>query len=190
MILATQKDKETAVRIITNTFDANPSVNVVIGKKGNRRKKLTRLAEYAFVKALSHKGVFLSSNNKGVAFCYRSNNKSPSLKELYSEFCFALVIPLDKSIKALKREAYLKKHRYTGEHFYFWFFGVEQDGGKAGFEIKDHLFQLSKEQQLPILLETSVARNKLIYERYGFKVYHKWADHDENHTLWLMMREV
>ncbi|PHR18689.1 MAG: hypothetical protein COA38_19960, partial [Fluviicola sp.] len=65
MIIAQHKDKADSVRIIANTFDANPSVNIVIGDKGNRRKKIKRLAEFAFVKAINRKGAFLSDNKMG-----------------------------------------------------------------------------------------------------------------------------
>ena len=190
MILAKHKDKIESVRIIIETFDANPSVNIVIGDKGNRRKKISRLAEYAFIKALNRDGAFLSNNKKGIALCYRSNYGSSNFKEFLYELRFAFSIPIKKVIQTLKREAYIKKHRYQGKHFYFWFFGVQKDADKAGFELKNYLFQLSEKEQLPILLETSVERNKLIYERYGFKVYHVWPDSGDGIALWFMIREV
>ena len=190
MIIATAQDKPDSIRIIAETFDANPSVNIVIGEKGNRKKKISRLADYAFIKALNRKGAFLSDNKKGTALCFRSTIGGTSLKELLSELRFAMVIPFGKVVETLKREAYIKKNRYQGEHYYFWFFGVEKGGDKAGFELKDYLFELSKKEQLPILLETSVKRNKIIYERYGFEVYHEWENSGGGHTLWFMKREA
>ncbi len=82
MKVATAKDKQDSVRIISKTFDANPSVNIVIGEKGNRLKKISRLADYAFIKALNRKGAFLSDNKKGTALCYRSSEGGVNLKEL------------------------------------------------------------------------------------------------------------
>ena len=72
---------------------------------------------------------------------------------------------------------------------YFWFLGVEKGGDQAVYELKDHLFELSKNQQLPILLETSVPRNRSVYERYGFEVYHTWEDSGNDKALWFMMRK-
>ena len=189
MIHATPSNKKDAVRIITDTFDHNPSVNIVIGEGGNRRKKIGRLAEYAFVKALNRDGAYLSKNMKGAALCFVSDSGSFSLKEVFYEARFALVIPLKKVIQTLKRESYIKKNRYKGRHLYFWFLGVEKGGGQAVFELRDHLFDLSEKEQLPILLETSVKRNKEVYERYGFKVYHTWQDSGNGKALWFMMRE-
>ena len=188
MIRAKKIDKIDSVRIIGTTFDANPSVNIVIGDKGNRKKKISRLADYAFVKALNRDGAYLSDNKMGTALCFLSDRGSSNLNELYYEVRFALSIPVLKVIQTLKRESYLKKHRYLEKHLYFWFLGVKKGGGDAGFEMKDYLFELSKKEEAPIILETSVERNKLIYERYGFKVYHEWADSGGGKPLWFMIR--
>ena len=189
MYLATLKDKLTSVRILSTTFDDNMSVNNVVGNTGNRKKKIERMAEFAFIKSLNRNGAFISDNKMGVAFFYRSSLKIFSLKEIYYEIRFALSIPFSRVVETLKRQTYLKKHRYQGEHFYFWFFGVEKGGDKAGFELKDYLYQLSADEQLPIVLETSVKRNKVIYERYGFKIYHIWENYSDKDVLWFMIRE-
>jgi len=190
MIQAKHSDKPDSVRIIADTFDANPSVNIVIGDKGNRRKKISRLAEFAFIKSLNRDGAFLSENKMGTALCFNSGKNAFNLNELFYEIRFAFSIPVSKVIQTLKREAYLKKHRYKDEHMYFWFLGVQNGGGKAGFELKDYLFHLSKKNKLPIILETSVERNKVIYERFGFEVYHEWSDSGGGKTLWFMIRKV
>ncbi|MDB2656429.1 hypothetical protein N9Y60_00080 [Crocinitomicaceae bacterium] len=189
MTLATPEDKKEAVQIITNTFDQNPSVNIVIGSGGNRRKKIGRLGNYAFIKAFNRNGAYLSSNRKGAALCFESEAKGTNFAEFWAEFPFAISIPPKKVIQTLKRESYIKKHRFEGKHLYFWFLGVEKDGGQAVFELKEHLFELSKQKQLPILLETSVERNRSVYERYGFEVYHTWKDSGGGKALWFMMRK-
>lgn len=189
MYLATAKDKVDSVRIITETFNTNPSVNSIIGNKGNRKKKVERMADFAFVKSLNRNGVFLSKNRMGVAFFYQSNVKVFSFKELYYEVRFALSIPLLKVLETLKRQSYLKKCRYQGDHFYFWFFGVEKGGDKAGFELKNHLYELSEKNELPIILETSVERNALVYQRYGFEIYHTWENYSDKDSLWFMIRK-
>ena len=102
---------------------------------------------------------------------------------------FPLTIPIKNVFQTLKRESYLKKHRYDGTHLYFWFLGVKKGGGTAGFEMKDYLFDFSSKEQLPIILETSVERNKEIYERYGFEVYHEWPNSGKGKTLWFMIRK-
>lgn len=179
--------KDRIIAIIERTFDLNPSVNSVIGKGGNRRKKLSRLARFAYEKSKNKNGIFLSANSKGTALCFRSDAKGYSISELISEVKFAYSIPISKVFQTLRRESYIKKHRLQIPHLYFWFFGVESGGGDAAFELKNKIFNLSFNENLPILLETSVPRNRSIYERYGFQVYHEWVD--ENGTLlWFMSR--
>ena len=170
------------VHIIAQNSD---TIILIIGRR-NRKKKISRLASYAFIKAINRGGAYISDNKMGAALCFRSNNNSSNLKEFIAEIRFTLSIPIAKVIHALKREAYLKKHRYQGDHFYFWFLGVKKDGDKAGFGLKDHLFELAQNEQLPILLETSIERNKVIYERYGFTVYHIWENPFEGKPLWFM----
>ncbi len=189
MKLASFRDKEDSVRIIADTFNSNPSVNVVIGDKGDRKKKIRRLADYAFVKALNRNGAYISKNNMGTALFFRSNLKAFSFRELYYEIRFALTLAPSKIVQTLKREAYLKKNRFQGEHYYFWFLGVQKGGKMAGFELKDAVFKQAQEDQLPILLETSVYRNVVVYGRFGFNVYHIWTDRPNNIQVWFMKWE-
>ena len=190
MIQATKKDQQDAVRIITDTFDKNPSVNIVIGEGGNRKKKIARLGAYAFVKAYNRGGAYLSNNRKGVALCFESERGGTNLNEIWSEVRFAFSIPIKKVFQTLKREKYIKQHRYAKPHLYFWFLGVQKGGEQAVYELKDHLFKLSKEKALPILLETSVPRMRKAYERYGFEVYHTWDDSGGGKQLWFMKRDA
>lgn len=189
MIQASDKERDVAVKVIAKTFLENPSVNIVIGRGGNREKKITRLAHYAFTKALNREGAFLSDNRKGVALCFRSDLGRTTLKEIWDELKFAFSIPISNVFATLKREAYIKKNRIQGPYLYFWFLGVEKDGNNAVYELKQFFFNWSGKDNLPIILETSVLRNKEIYERFGFKVYHTWADSGNGNPLWFMVRE-
>ncbi len=76
MFLASKKDKKDSVRIIADTFDANPSVNIVIGDGGIRTKKISRLADYAFIKALNRRGAYLSDNRMATALIFHSNTST------------------------------------------------------------------------------------------------------------------
>lgn len=189
MIIAGKAEKKRVTIIISDTFDKNPSVNIVIGEGGNRHKKLTRLGNYAFIKAMNRKGAFLSDNKMAVALCYISDEGKGSLSEVWSELLFALAIPVKKVLQTLKREKYIKEHRSKDRHLYFWFLGAQKGSEHAVFELKDAIFELSEIEQLPILLETSVSRNRAAYERYGFYVYHTWADSGNGHELWFMRRD-
>jgi len=185
---ATRSDKNLVVAIITDTFEKNPGVNWLLRTSGNRRKKIKRLAEFAFIKALDRNGVFISSNRKGVAICYPFNQNKFSLIEMFYELRFALSsIKLSRLPEVLKREAYRKKQRPTsGKYLYFWFLGVLPGGDKAAYELKDAIFDYAQKVNLPIYLETAMERNKIIYERYGFQTFHYWNDEKENIRFWFL----
>lgn len=180
-------EHQTIVNIITETFMTNPSVNVVVGEKGNRRKKIKRLAEYSLEKAINRGGAYISENKRGAALCFRSDAQGLALREFWYELRLASTLPISKIVNTLKREKYIKQHRSKDPvYLYFWFLGVKKGGGKAGFELKDKIFEKATKENLPILLETSVDRNVVVYERYGFETYHTWHDEVNDVSLRFM----
>ena len=188
MNLTARDKKHLCTQIISETFASNPSVNISIGSVGNRARKIRRLSEYVYAKARVNNGAYLSDNGKGAALIYRSDKLVFSWSEMWYELKFALSLSPVRVLQLLKREAYLKKHRYQGAHIYFWFLGVQQGGGHAAFELKQLVFDRAKIAGLPILLETSVWRNVQAYQRYGFVIYHEWKDDQNGITLWFMKK--
>lgn len=192
MRLAEKKDKKRIVDIICESYDSNPSVNWVIKNDKHRARRIRVLAEYAFDMAYRRKGVYISSNNEGITICYKYNVRKESLGDYIGQAKLALFsIGVSRALKILKREGYTKKTRpANGEFLYFWFWGVSDKarGSSAAKESKDYIFELSKNLQLPIYLETSVPQNKRVYERYGFETYDTWTDND--HLIWLMRRGI
>lgn len=91
----------------------------------------------------------------------------------------------------MQRNVRIKKSRpKDNDYLYYWFFGVKNKGrGQGGAqELKAAIFEESAQKKLSILVETSVNKNKRVYERFGFQVYHFWQNKAENLTLWFMKR--
>lgn len=187
---AKRKDRTKVVNIITKTFEHNPGVNWMLSAKGNRIKKIKRLADYAFIKCYNRNGVLISTNGKGVALFYRSDKKKFSLQEIYYEIRFGLFsIKPSKLRGVLQRESYRKsKHPKNEPYYYFWFLGVLKEGANAGFELNNELINIASKEGIPIYLETSVERNKLIYERIGYETYDYWQDDAKGIKFWFMKR--
>ena len=74
-------NRENAVRIITESFQDNPSVVNVLKPGGDQTKKLDVLAKYAYDTSVSRNGVYFSSDGEGVAFCYRYNFKNEGIND-------------------------------------------------------------------------------------------------------------
>lgn len=176
-----------AVAILSQAFESNPSALWVIKKDRKIRQRLKALIEYAMNIGRLNNGLFLSEDRTAVAICFRE----PSLIS-YGEQIKLIwkAIGIERVPFVLQRERYLKKHRFNGPHLNFWFLGVSPiTKSRTGvYDIKRGIFELSKKLQLPILLETSVERNKTVYEYFGFKVYHKWKP-AKNYSLWFMKRD-
>jgi len=187
-------DEKLIIEIISESFIHNPSVLSVIKNDSKKKQRIAELAKYAFRTAVRRKGVYISSDNEGVAICYKYNEKKESIVDYWNQLNLVVKsIGINRIFKILKREGYVKKFRpASGDYFYFWFFGVTNKGkGKgAAIELKDAIIKESLNKALPIYLETSVEKNKSVYERYGFKVYHKWNNDSENMTLWFMKKDI
>lgn len=186
------RDEEWMVtNIITEAFTDNPSVLAVIKNDWNKEERINALALYAYRTAKAREGVHLSADKTAVALCYRYRFKKETIADYLNQLRLVnKAIGWGRLLKLMKRDSYIKKTRPEKDDFlYFWFFGVrpQHRGNGAALELKNKLFSLSEELQLPIYLETSVAQNKRIYERYGFEVYHEWNPPGET-PLWFMRR--
>lgn len=178
------------VHILTQSFQSNPSALWVIKQDGQVHKRLQALIEYAVRTGLENNGVFLSDDDSAAAICFEEPAKA-SLHSYWNQVKLILnAIGISRVPQVLKREAYLKKHRPDEPHLNFWFLGADPGSKGAGgvYDIKQDIFALAADKQLPILLETSVERNKNVYERFGFRVYHTWEQSDD-YTLWFMRRD-
>lgn len=184
-------EKDKVIDIISSTFYTNPGVNWLIKKSGNHKRKILRLADYAFIKSYLREGAFISSNEKGVALCYRFNYRVFSVREKLYQLRFALLsINPRRFSMVLERESYRRSKRpASGNYLYFWFLGVMPHGRGAVYELRDAIFELAREQNLPIYLETAMERMKVAYERYGFETFHYWEDPAENIKFWFMKWE-
>lgn len=185
-------DKQKVIAIITESFDTNPSVNRVIKNDAKRKQRIEALADYSFKTALSRNGAYLSSDEQGVALCYQYNFKKEGLVDyLHQIQLVRKAIGFGRVLDIMKRDSYFKlKRPADGNYLYFWFLGIT-DKGKGGIairELKEHLFAESSIKNLPIYLETSVPKNKRVYERYGFETYHEWKDPKTADVIWLMKR--
>ncbi|RLD28974.1 MAG: hypothetical protein DRI75_05060, partial [Bacteroidetes bacterium] len=150
-----------------------------------------RLADYAFIKCYNRNGVLISTNGKGVALFYRSDKKIFSLQEIYFQIRFGILsIKLTKLKQVLQRESFRKSKRPKNEpYYYFWCLGVLKEGANAGFDLNKGVINIANKEHIPIYLETSVERNKLIYERIGYETYDYWQDDAKGIKFWFMKRQ-
>ena len=192
MKTANINDKQKVISIIEESFNDNPSIKWLIKNDDKKKRKLRALAEYMFDAGMNKNGVYLSSDNESVAICYLENGTDNPLKD-----CVLILKLIIKALgfrnafKVFKRQQYLKGYRpFESDYLYFWLFGSSNKGKGCGgaFELQKGIFEMSEKLKLPIYMETSVKKNRIVYERFGFNVYHTWLLKKQSISMWLMRR--
>jgi len=187
---ATKADRKLVVDIISNSFEDNLSVNWVIKNDRKRMKRISVLAEYAFNTVLRKDGIYVSSDEEGVIMFYKQNAYKETFADYIDQAKLALqAVTLPRVLEVLKRESYKDNIRPSdGEFIYCWFYGVRNSarGKGAAIELKNFIFDEADKMNLPIFLETSMTKNLIAYERYGFETFHEWEENEKK--LWFMKR--
>lgn len=185
---ATWNDRELVTAILSDTFRDNPGVNSMFRKEVDPAVCLQRLARYALLKAANRKGAWIASNEKGLIFFFEADKHPFSFREWIHEVFFAFsCIGWRRLPQVMRREATRRSFRPAdNKYLYCWFLAVLNEGRGAAYELKNFLFSESRRRNLPIYLETSTVRNKIVYERIGFTAFHEWLDEKEGVRFWSM----
>ncbi|MFZ9027404.1 MAG: hypothetical protein ACO2Z9_00225 [Crocinitomicaceae bacterium] len=185
---ATIEQKDRVIKILKVSFQDNPSIVEIVNQNKPIDRQLDLLLSYAYQRAYNRGGVYISQNEKGAALCFSSEEKGIFPRELIAELKFGLAVSLLKSLKTLSRQKRLSRIRVKEPHLYFWFFGAMKENNGGAYELMHELFEKSAECNLPIVAETSVEKNRRVYERFGFKVYHVFED-NKGPRLYMMIRQ-
>ena len=189
----TDDTKQRVIDIISETFDDNAMINFIVKQDKHRSNRIRRLAEYAYNRCARRQGVYISQDGQGVALCYKFNQKG-SWKDIIDQIKLVFgVIGVNRIREAQLREKFRNGIRQSdGNFLYFWFLGVSRksEGMEAVKELRNRIFEESQKREIPIYLETTIPKNKKVYERYGFKTIHEWqVPNSEGITMWFMRRE-
>ena len=188
---AARKDKRLVIDILALQFSQVPGTTWMLRKNKHLNRNIRLLTSVAFEVSYCRQGVFIASNDEGIALCFKHNLKVFSLREVLVKLWFTTTaVKWSKFLKMLKLEKFKRSVRpKSGNYLYFWFFAVLKGGKDAGFELKNEIFAMAKKQNLPIYAETSLPRNKAVYERYGFHTYSYWEDKKDQLKIWFMCYE-
>lgn len=186
---ANLKDRSLIVRILTESFADNKSVNYIIKQDGKRVERMKKLMEYSFDVCHLYGDVFLTDDKQGCALIVMPDKKKTTLKSILLDAKLALTcIGLSNLKRAMAREAAIKKLHPKGPMYYLWFIGVdpsEQNKG-VGTRLLKEVISEGFSKQRPIYLETSTLKNIPWYEKFGFTVYNRL---DFGYELFCMKKE-
>lgn len=185
---ATWKDQKLVSDILVKAFLESPGVNWMFKPSVDPVLCLQRMARYVLVKTINRDGAWIASNEKGLIFFFEASRSPFSLRELWYEFYFAVTcIGIRRIPAVLHRESIRKSLRPADrKYLYCWFLAVLKEGRGAAYELKDFLFSESVRRNLPVYVETSSLRTRIVYERIGFTTYHEWKDEKAGIHLWFM----
>jgi hypothetical protein len=186
-------DREIIISIVSNAFVENPRTQAMM-KKGNPDRSVRLMTEYAYDLITKFNGVYLSKDKTTVLFYYRNSDYKRSFTDYlkYGKMFLRAIRP-SQLFPTLRREKKIKSLRKPyDDYIYVWILGSVQDKTsiRGLADIRNHLFGLSKELNLPILIETTVEKVLKLYKFVGFETYFTWQDEEADLKLWFLERPV
>lgn len=189
---AKQADKELVVELIARAYQVNPSVLWIVKQDHKIQRRIRHLANYLFDYGMYNKGLFLTDNNQGLCLIYDLEKVKTGYKALLSEIRLAFFgVTLPRIPNVLKRQKKVGKIRGNVPGIYALLFAVDPDHHSlsTAMEIQRFVYEKADREQKNIYAETSVPKNKQVYERFGFITYDSWEVPDKQLTTWFMKRE-
>jgi len=188
----TKSDRDIVISIVTRAFEENPRAQAMM-KQRDPARSVRIMTEYAYQLVEKFDGIYLSEDKTTVLFYYRESQYHRNLVDyLRYGWMFARAIRPSQFFPTLKREKYIKSLRpaYT-DYIYVWVLAsVSENRSLRGLaDIRDHLFGMAEDLQLPILIETTVEKVLKLYKYVGFEVYHQWHDETADINVWFLERK-
>ncbi|APS39024.1 MULTISPECIES: hypothetical protein [Salegentibacter] len=185
-------EKEEIITKVTSLLKEIPSSMDIVKKGGNRHKRFEYLATHMVEKAIEKDALIISENRMGIAILFKTSKKDDNfLKDIWSQIGLVLnVTGIKNAYRIVKNQNYIKKQRpQTGEYLYCWFWGIlaESRGAdtQVGKEMKDEFYRQAIEYQIPLYAETRMRKNALVYQRFGFELFHEWQ-HPSGDTMYFL----
>jgi len=185
-------EKEEIITKVTSLLKEIPSSMDIVKKGGNRHKRFEYLATHMVEKAIEKDALIVSDNRMGIAILFKTSKKDDNfLKDIRSQIGLVLnVTGIKNAYRIVKNQNYIKKQRpQNGEYLYCWFWGILAKSRGAdtqvGKEMKDEFYRQAKEYQVPLYAETRMRKNALVYQRFGFELFHEWQ-HPSGDTMYFL----
>ena len=187
MILAKRKDKKYVIDMLENSMKHNPTL-VEYSRTIRGKSNIRPILEYAFHYSFVREGIYLSDDRQCVGFFNHSKNKF-SLIVLYYQVklvLFGLKLKKLRAIFSHMKKIRSFKPRDTA-YYHFWFLGSTPNSTMiATRDFLLGLLDFAKSQNLPVFAETTIPKNKVVFNRYGMKVYETVENEDFKLTTYLM----
>jgi len=172
-------DKQILLEIMAGAFRESDRLRPIL-RKGNTEKRLKIMAAYAYDLAFKFHGVYLSED-KTTAIIYWQQSKYKRSVRDYLKYAvmFLRTLKLHKLLETARREKYVESRRPDlDDYIYVWLLGKDPETNsiRGLADIRDHLNDLARSLNIPILIETTVEKLLKLYRYVGFEVYDEFFD--------------
>jgi ribosomal protein S18 acetylase RimI-like enzyme len=170
----TKEKNQRIIKILTESFDDNKSVNYIIPQDGKRQERIKALMAYSLEICNAFGKVYLSDDENACALVVYPEKKKTTLKSILFDVKFIYSsIGIANIKKAMQREAAIKKLHPPGLLSYLWFIGVTpaKQGKSYGSRLLSEVLNDANADNRTVCLETSTAKNIPWYKNFGFEIY-------------------
>lgn len=187
-----KQNKAKALEIMYKAFKTNPNI---VWLSGGTSKKLQSINRFCLEIAMLYKGAYLSTDEKGIIFFYKSKERLTFFNRLKKGMLYAhfIINGVHKTrfFKIYTLQNKIQKSLPNESFLYCSIIAVAASDKNLDtiIELRDFLYEQSEKLKLPIYVQTSLRRNKILFERYGFKSYLSIQNKDADYTLWLLRRD-
>jgi len=184
--------KEEVIEKVALLLKEIPTSMEIVKDDSKKDKRFHYLATHMVEKALKKDALIISENQKGIAILFKTSSKDGNFwKEIPEQLGLLInVTGFKKAMNILKTQKYIKNQRpKEGEYLYCWFWGILADARGAdtqtGKEMKDEFYRQAVEYNIPLYAETRMRQNSLVYQRFGFELFHEWK-HPSGDTMYFL----
>ena len=185
-------DKEETIEKVAFLLKEIPASMEIVKMDHKSDQRFHYLATYMVEKAIKKDALIISENGKGIAILFKTSKKDDNFwKDIPTQLGLLMhVTGFKKALNILKSQKHIKQQRpQEGEYLYCWFWGILPDARGAdtqvGKDMKDEFYRRAQEYKLPLYAETRMRQNALVYQRFGFELFNKWA-HPSGDTMYFL----
>ncbi|MCM4160755.1 hypothetical protein FHG64_04805 [Antarcticibacterium flavum] len=184
--------KEEVIEKVAILLKEIPTSMEIVKDDSKKDQRFHYLATHMVEKAIEKDALIISENQKGIAILFKTSKKDENFwQELPTQIgLLKNVTGFKNAMKILKSQSYIKNQRpKEGEYLYCWFWGILADARGAdtqtGKEMKDEFYRRAEKFKLPLYAETRMRQNAIVYQRFGFELFHKW-NHPSGDTMYFL----
>lgn len=190
---ADREDKSKVIEIISAAYLSNPSILWILKNDSKVKQRIKILASYCFELGIAKNGLHISNDGYGLCIVYQLNNKKSSFRLFMQTIRLALFgITIFRLPEILNRKKMVEKIRSTNQGWYGMLFAThpEHHSLKTALEIQRFVYEMADQSNLTIYAETTVEKNKKVYEKFGFEVFDEWISPKRGLKTYFIRRNV